>query len=237
MKFKPKFTQGLFVKRYKRFLADVLCEDGSTLTIHCPNTGSMRFCQEPNTPCWWSISDNPKRKYPHTLEIVTTQSGHRAGINTSRSNALVAEAIESNRVVELANYQTLKAEMKSPIDNSRIDFLLSDHTQDSRPCFVEVKNVTLLEHNNQGFFPDAVSERGAKHLRTLTELLDHGYRCVLFFCVQHTGIKSVSPADHIDPTYGRLLREAAAAGVEIIAYTGKVTATEISLTKSLPVIY
>ena len=236
MQFDPKFLKGLFQKRYKRFLADVLTEDGELLTVHCPNTGSMRNCLAPNAPCWYSVSDNPKRKYPNTLEIVTTPDGYLAGINTSRTNHLVAEAIKLGQVEELRHYQTVKAEQKSPIDNSRLDFFLTGHPDDPRNCFVEVKNVTLMEAPGAGYFPDAVSDRGAKHLQVLTELLNHGYRSVLFFCVQHTGIETVAPADFIDEKYGRLLRQAHLAGVEVLAYRYRINAGEIAIDKALPIV-
>lgn len=236
MQFTPKLRKVLFQKRYKRFLTDVTQDDGSTLTVHCPNTGSMKHCLAPNTDCWISESNNPKRKYPNTLEIVTTPTGHKAGINTSRANALVAEAIDRGIITELSHYQTVKPEAKSPIDNSRMDFLLSDHPSDHRACFVEVKNVTLLEEDGRGYFPDSVSERGSKHLQVLTELLNHNYRTALLFCVQHSGINTVSPADHIEPRYGQLLREAHKAGVEILAYRATLSAEEIRIDQAIPVV-
>lgn len=236
MKITPKLQQGILIRRYKRFLADIRTEDGNTLTVHCPNTGSMRNCLQPEKPCWYSLSDNAKRKYPHTLEIVTASGNHRAGINTGRANHLVKEAITDGTIAELSHYQTIKPETVCGIDNSRMDFLLTDSDQDQRDCFVEVKNVTLMEQKGCGYFPDAVSTRGAKHLRALTELVQQGKRAVLLFCVQHAGITSVAPADHIDPEYGRLLRVAASEGVEILAYQAKLTVTDIRLYRSLPII-
>lgn len=236
MKISPKLQQGKLLRRYKRFLADVQTSDGEILTVHCPNTGSMRHCLVPESPCWYSLSDNPKRKYPHTLEIVTAQGGHRAGINTSRANHLVKEALQNGVITELAHYSTIKPEAKCGIGNSRIDFLLTDNPQDTRACFVEVKNVTLMTAKGQGYFPDAVSDRGAKHLMALTELAANGHRAVLLFCVQHHGIESVAPADEIDPNYGKLLRIAANSGVEILAYKAKLSVNNITLTLPLPVI-
>ncbi|WP_317931830.1 DNA/RNA nuclease SfsA [Halioxenophilus sp. WMMB6] len=235
MKFSPKFSKATFIKRYKRFLTDIQLADGSVITVHCPNTGSMKNCVAPGTPCWYSTSDNPKRKYPNTLELITTPTGDLAGINTSRTNALVAEAIANGVVAELAGYRTIKPEVKCAIDNSRIDFLLSDGRASEPDCFVEVKNVTLREADGLGYFPDAVSERGSKHLRALMALKAEGYRSVLFFCVQHSGITSVSPADHIDAVYGQTLREAAAAGVEILAYGCQLSASCCAIDHKLPV--
>lgn len=235
MKISPKLHQGTLLKRYKRFLADVTTQTGDTLTVHCPNTGSMRNCLAPGKPCWYSESDNPKRKYPHTLEIVTTDKGHRAGINTSRANPLVSEAISNGVIAQLSHYDTIKAEVKCNIGNSRMDFLLTDSAKDTRDCFVEVKNVTLMEAPGEGFFPDAVSERGAKHIQTLIELAAKGYRAVLIYCVQHTGIETVAPAENIDPHYATLLRQATQNGVEIYAYKAKLTVHNISLLNEIPV--
>jgi len=236
MKISPKLSRGILHRRYKRFLADITDETGQPLTVHCPNTGSMRHCIAPETPCWYSHSNNPKRKYPNTLEIVTTVDGHKAGINTGRANSLVAEAIDNGTIAELAGYQTLRTEAKCGVENSRMDFLLTNHHRDDRPCYVEVKNVTLLEADGRGYFPDAVSERGSKHLRALATLTQQGCRAVLLFCVQHSGITSASPADHIDPEYGRNLLRAVESGVEILAYQAQLTPSNIALHKPLPVI-
>lgn len=208
----------VLLKRYKRFLADIRLPGGDELTIHCPNTGSMKNCVLPDSPCWYSVSANKVRKYPHTLEIVTAPGGHLAGINTMRTNPLVEMALRAGTIAELQGYQSLRREVVCGNESSRIDFLLENNPQDARPCYVEVKNVTLMEGEGRGFFPDAVSLRGTKHLRELMFIVKQGHRAVLLFCVQHTGIETVSPADAIDPLYGKTLREAIHAGVEVIAY-------------------
>lgn len=232
MKLNPPLQQALFLRRYKRFLADVRLPSGEEVTIHCPNTGSMKECLAENSDCWFSVSDNPKRKYSRTWDIATTPSGDLAGINTGRANALVAEAIESGIIVELQGYDSIRREVRYGDEGSRIDFLLSGAQGD---CYVEVKNVTLGYEDGQGFFPDAVSARGAKHLRELMLMVEAGSRAVLLFCVQHTGIVCVSPAADIDPLYASTLREAAAVGVEILAYKASLSNREIVLTQSLPV--
>jgi sugar fermentation stimulation protein A len=226
----------LLLRRYKRFLADVRLPDGNVITVHCPNTGSMKNCVVENSPCWYSVSDNPKRKYPHTLEVVTTPGGHLAGINTGRANHLVAAALAAGVIAELQGYRELRREVVYGTERSRIDFVLTG-AADNRPCYVEVKSVTLMENEGQGLFPDAVSERGSKHLRELMAMVQHGYRAVLLFCVQHTGIQWVEPADAIDPLYGRLLREAIAVGVEVLAYQATINpaAGELVLAKKIPV--
>lgn len=231
------FFPAVLRKRYKRFLADIVLPDGRELTIHCPNTGSMKNCVLPDSACWYSVSDSKTRKYPQTLELVTTPGNHVAGINTARANALVESAIHTGVIAELQGYTTLKREQVYGQEKSRIDLLLSEHAQDARLCYVEVKNLTLMEAEGEGFFPDAVSERGSKHLRELMAMVKQGHRAVLVFCVQHTGITSVRPADHIDALYGATLREAKAAGVELLAYAAEILPQQnhIALVQSLPV--
>lgn len=238
-----QFYPALLLKRYKRFLADIRLPGGTELTIHCPNTGSMKNCVLPESPCWYSVSDSKTRKYPQTLEVVTTPGGYLAGINTMRTNALVERALRENVIAELRGYKTLRREVVYGSEKSRIDFLLSDsesltdNREDARLCYLEVKNVTLMEAEGEGFFPDAVSERGSKHLRELMAMVEHGHRAVLLFCVQHTGIKSVKAAHHIDSVYGETLLAAVNAGVEVLAYTAIIKPEQgaIWLERSLPV--
>ncbi|QIL91676.1 DNA/RNA nuclease SfsA [Microbulbifer harenosus] len=232
MKFDPALGEGLLLRRYKRFLADIQLSSGEIITIHCPNTGSMKNCWLENTPCWFSDSGNAKRKYRHTLEITTTPEGALAGVNTGRANALVEEAIHSGVIRELQGYDSLRREVKYGEENSRIDLLLSRGDGD---CYVEVKNVTLAE-GARGMFPDAVSVRGAKHLRELQKLAEAGVRAVLFYCVQHSGIETVEAAGEIDPAYAAALVQAVEAGVEVIAYRAALAAGEIRLAERLPFI-
>lgn len=241
MQLSSRLIEGRLVKRYKRFLADVVLPDGSVVTAHCPNTGSMRGCQPDNARVWLTGNNNPKRKLRYTWELVEVASGHVACINTARPNAQVGDAIDAGVISELSGYAASKSEVKYGAENSRIDWFLSGHG--SQPdAWVEVKNVTLSELTDmhsvpQGFFPDAVTVRGQKHLRELMAQAEAGDRAVLCFCVNHTGIDVVRPADHIDPTYGGLLREAAAAGVEILAYRADDLAQgSLQLRTSVPVI-
>jgi sugar fermentation stimulation protein A len=229
MKFDPPLQQGVLLRRYKRFLADIESASGELITIHCPNTGSMKNCWLERSPCWYSDSGNPKRKYRHTLEITTTPEGALAGVNTGRANALVEEAIVNGTIRELQGYEEIRREVRYGDENSRIDLLLRG---DAGDCYVEVKNVTLAE-GNLGLFPDAVSSRGARHLRELQTLAQKGVRAVLFYCVQHSGIESVSAAREIDPVYAQTLGSAVAAGVEVIAYRACISAKEIALKERL----
>ena len=207
MKFPEPLVEGRLIRRYKRFLADVRLPDGSEVTAHCPNTGSMLGCQPENARVWLSRSDNPKRKLQYTWELVETSPGQLACVNTARPNNQAKEAVLAGTV----------------------------------DAWVEVKNVTLAE-DGQGFFPDAVTERGQKHLRELMAQVQQGDRAVLFFVVNHTGIQTVRPADHIDRKYGELLREACDAGVEVIAYRADLSESDgtptgvLTLTESVPVI-
>jgi sugar fermentation stimulation protein A len=226
----PPLTPGTLVRRYKRFLADVVLEDGSCVTVHCPNSGSMKGCALPGSRVFISHSSNISRKYPFTWELVET-GGFWAGINTGLPNRLAREAIENGTVVELQGYETIRPEVPYG-EHSRIDLLLESPPQ---RCFVEVKNVTLVE-NDLALFPDAVTTRGQKHLNELMRVVREGDRAVIFFTVQRGDARSVSPADAIDPEYGRLLRLAMKCGVEALAYLASVTPKEIRLTERLPVV-
>ncbi|TQV68291.1 DNA/RNA nuclease SfsA [Exilibacterium tricleocarpae] len=236
MKFAPPLQQAVLLKRYKRFLADVTLDSGEQTTIHCPNTGSMKNCILEGSPCWFSTSANPKRKYPYTWEIATTPAGALAGINTGRSNALVVEAVETGVITELQGYETLRTEVAYGAERSRIDILLQGRAGETGArCYVEVKNVTLEDTGGRGLFPDAVSARGTKHLRELMGVVAGGDRAVLLYCVQHTDIRWVEPADTIDPHYGETLREAVALGVEVVAYRASLSPLEIVLQRRLEV--
>lgn len=233
MKFPYPLQEGRLIRRYKRFLADIELSDGTHVTAHCPNTGSMRHCAEPGSRVWVWDSGNPKRKYPLTWELVEVDQQYLACINTGRANNLVAEAIAGGVIEQLADYAELKKEVADG-EGSRIDFLLQD--PDKCSVWIEVKNVTLLEERGWGSFPDAVTARGAKHLTALQHRVANGERAVLLFCVAHEGIERVRPADQIDPEYGRLLRQVVQAGVEVLAYRTRICPEQIQLVERLPVI-
>ena len=231
MDFSSPLIQGTLIKRYKRFLADVKLADGSIVIAHCPNTGAMTGCAEPGWKVWLSPSTNPKRKLLYTWEVVLTDQNHWIGINTHKANELVKEAIQENKIAELIGYQNLQAEVKFGEEKSRIDFLLTDATK--ADCYVEVKSVTLLQ-NNKGYFPDAKTLRGQKHLRELSAIANQGKRAVLFFCVQHTGIQSVQVAEHIDLDYAKELKQALSSGVQILCYGCEISPEKIFINQSLP---
>lgn len=234
MRFPVPLLEARLVKRYKRFLADVILDDGTALTVHCPNTGSMLGCQTPGSRVWLSRSDNPKRKYAHTWELVEIDGGVLVGINTGRSNALVREAIESGVIGEFAGYAEIRPEVRYGKENSRVDFLLSGR---QAACYLEVKNVTAAVDEGIALFPDAVSVRGTRHLRELiATLAKGGQRAALCFCVQRADVREVRPADDIDADYGRTLREALAAGVQVIAYRAKLSPEAVALVERIPVV-
>ncbi len=238
MKFSPPLQPAVLLRRYKRFLADVRLPSGIDVTIHCPNTGSMRNCIAEGKPLWFSTSDNPKRKYSRTWEVATTPAGDLAGIKSAYANKLTVDAIASGLIQELQGYKLQRTEVRYGEERSRIDILLQNEGEPS--CYVEVKSVTLREDTvflaNRGLFPDSVSARGSKHLRELMAVQAQGHRAVLLFCVQNSGILSVAPADELDPLYGKLLRQAVAVGVEVYAYGANVSAEGIELIRPLPVL-
>ncbi len=232
MHFPTPLLEGRLVRRYQRFLADVETADG-LVTAHCPNTGSMQGCKDAGMRVWLSPADNPARKLAWTWELVETAPGVIVGVHTGRSNGLVREAIEAGTVPELTGYPTIRPEQKYG-EGSRIDLLLQ---APGRPdCYVEVKNVTAAVEGGVGYFPDAVTTRGAKHLREMSAMVAAGSRAVLVFCVQRSDVTEVRPADHIDPAYGQALREALAAGVEVIALGATVTPEGITLERRLAVV-
>ena len=233
MQFTPALQPATLVQRYKRFLADVVTPEGVALTLHCPNTGAMTGCATPGDTVWYSTSLNIKRKYPHTWEITQTAGGEYICVNTLRANQLVKEAISLDLIPELRGYNSLKTEVKYGAENSRIDFLLQ--AEDQPECYIEVKSVTLADRDN-GYFPDAVTLRGQKHLRELISVAAEGKRAVLFFAVLHSAIGKFSPARHIDPKYAQLLNEAQKQGVEIFAYKAELSADNMTLRSSLPIV-
>ncbi len=234
MLFANPLIEAKLIRRYKRFLADVELKCGTAATASCPNTGSMMGVAEPGSRVWLNYAPSPTRKYDYTWELTQNPNGTLVGINTSRPNSLVVEAIQSSVIKELAGYETIRREVKYGNEGSRIDLLLE---QPDRPyCYVEIKNVTAAVDNGVALFPDAVSERGTKHLRELMSMVKNGHRAVLLYCAQRDDVTQVRPADEIDPLYGKTLREAIHAGVEAIAYGADVSFNGIHLKRPLAVV-
>jgi len=232
MLFSPPLKSARLIARYKRFLADVVTPEGETLTIHCANTGAMTGCATPGDTVWYSTSDSLTRKYPHSWELTETQQAHWICVNTLRANQLVKEALLAAAIPELAGYERCQAEVRYGEEKSRIDFLLQ--AVGRRNCYIEVKSVTLL-HQGKGYFPDAVTVRGQKHLRELSAVAAAGHRAVLLFAVLHSGIEDVSPARHIDARYADQLVQAQQDGVEILAYRADLSPAGLFLKKPVAV--
>ena len=228
MKLEAPLLKATLVKRYKRFLADAVLENSQTITAHCPNTGSMKTCGSPGDTIYLSHNDDPKRKLKYTWEFTET-SGGLIGINTHRPNQIVKEALQNRKISELSEYSKVFPEKKR--GNSRLDFYL-EGDKNKPACWVEVKNVTLLE-DNQLLFPDAVSERALKHIKTLEEILKEGERAVLLFLINRPEGTSFKPAEHIDPAYSKALIEAKEKGVEVLCYRSENSLEGSTLGKAL----
>lgn len=232
----PALIECVFLRRYKRFLADVRLPDGTMLTVHCPNSGSMRGCQPPDARAW--ISDShmpgkppPKRKLRYTLEIIEVD-GSLVCVNTQRPNALVEEALAAGRISAFAGQQ-IKREVK--FGASRIDFRLTADT--GHQTWIEVKNATMGVGEGVTRFPDAVTTRGTKHLRELIRLVEAGHTAVIFFCAGRDDTQVVQPARGIDPTYADTLQAASDAGVRLMAHRVEIApdASRLQLAEAVPV--
>ncbi|MGM0574775.1 MAG: DNA/RNA nuclease SfsA [Myxococcota bacterium] len=228
----PPLVAGRLVRRYKRFLADVVLDDGREVVAHCMNTGSMMGCQDPDSRVWLRPADNPKRKLKWTWEIAS-DGDVLVGINTQLPNRLARRAVEADAIPGLAGYRSVRREVKYG-ERSRIDLLLEEHPDDARPCYVEVKNVTLAD-DGVACFPDAVTKRGLKHLRELEGMVEQGARAVMLYLVQRDDAGTFAPAARIDPDYAAALAEVTEAGVEVEAWRAEVTPEAVSLGGSLAV--
>jgi sugar fermentation stimulation protein A len=227
MLFSSRLIRGTLVRPYKRFLADVRLPNGEMVTAHCTNTGSMLGCNEPGSVVYLSLSPNKGRKLAYTWEMIQIKRTW-IGINTFHPNRLVAEAIEAGAIPELSGYEVVRREVKVSA-HSRLDLCLDGQ---SGSCYVEVKNVTM-SFDGAAAFADAVSDRATKHLRELIRLKRKGHRAAIVFVIQRADCKHFRPADEIDPEYGRWLRKAASAGVEILPYAAKVTPRGILLAEKI----
>ncbi len=229
MQLPTPLLSGKLVRRYKRFFADVELDDGSVVTAHTPNTGSMKQCAVPGYPVLISRADDPKRKLKYTLELIRV-GDYLVDTHTQRANRVVEEALRNGWIAGLDGY-SITAEYR--FGDSRIDFYLE---KGEEKILVEVKNVTLCCQETVACFPDAVTTRGQKHLRELLAAKQQGFRAVIFFLVQRGEATAFTPADDIDPDYGRILREVTAQGVEALAYKTEVSTTENRVAEKIPVV-
>ncbi len=221
---------GKLIKRYKRFLADIELPDKKTLTVHCPNTGSMHGCSAPGSSVVISLSNNPKRKYPWTLELVEVNQTW-VGVNTSLTNKLVHEALLNKTIDNFGNLTSIKPEIKVS-SKSRLDFLLES---DETTTYLEVKNCSMAKEGT-ALFPDAVTARGTKHIEELMKLKSEGNNAAILFCIQRKDATQFSPASSIDPIYAQTLKKAADRGVMVVAYQAEIKPPSIRIMKQLPVL-
>ncbi|AHW61075.1 DNA/RNA nuclease SfsA [Draconibacterium orientale] len=227
MKFEKELVHGRLIKRYKRFLADIELDTGEIIVAHCTNSGSMKSCLENGAEVYLTPVDDPKRKTKFTWEMIKI-NGDWVGINTGNPNKLAYEALLYGEIPGLDEYTTVKREVK--FGDSRFDVYAENETE---KCFVEVKNVSMKE-NEYALFPDAVTTRGQKHLKTLMDVKRQGMRAVMLYIIQRSDVQLFAPAKEIDPVYADLLKQAHRAGVEIFPMQAKVTPSEITWSKKLP---
>ncbi len=228
MKF-PELIQGKLIKRYKRFLADIILENGEEITAHVPNSGAMTSCIEENCLVWVSFHDNPKRKLKYTLEL--TQIGENLiCTNTGIANKIGIEAIKNGTIKELQGYSSLKPEQKYG-EKSRIDILL-EKKNDDKKCYVEIKSVSL-KVDNELAFPDAVTSRGTKHLNELISMVEEGHRAIMLYIIQRTDKANFRIASEIDKKYYETFLEARKKGVEVLVYQSSINHDEIKISKKV----
>jgi len=230
MKFPSPLVRGRLVQRYKRFFADVILDDGTTVTAHCPNPGAMLGVNTPGLSVWLSKSEDPKRKLAHTLELVLTAEGALTGVNTMHPNRIVAEALDAGAIPELTGYETIRREVKYG-EASRVDFLLT--SQDRPACWLEIKNCHLSRGSGLAEFPDCVAARSSRHLHELAAMAKAGDRAVVLFVVQRMDCDRFSACAELDPVFARTLGEVAGEGVEVLVYACEVDELAVRLNRRI----
>ncbi|MBT3599316.1 MAG: DNA/RNA nuclease SfsA [Candidatus Pelagibacter sp.] len=230
MKFTKSLIKGKLVKRYKRFFADIKLNE-ETIIAHCPNTGSMMGLLDEGNEVFVSKNDDPKRKLKYTLEIIKVKK-NLVGVNTHFANKIAFHGLSNNLVKEVKNANNIKPEVFFDKE-TRFDFLVE---KDNQKTFVEVKNVTLSRKDKLAEFPDAVTSRGSKHLKTLIEATKKGYKTYLLFLVQIQGVTDFKIAKDIDKEYYENYKLAKKAGVKFLAYRCKISSKEIKIEKKIKII-
>lgn len=226
MRFASPIVEAKFLRRYQRFFADFELQDGTVVTAHCANPGSMKTCLVTGAMSWLTTTDNPKRKLRYTWQVVEIE-GERVFVNPAMANDVVVAAIREGGLMEFSDYSLVEREVRVS-ENTRIDLVLKGPAP---TCFVEVKCATMAAGIGVAAFPDSVTIRGTRHLRELMQLKASGLRAMLFFCVSRERATIVEPADDIDPVYGAALREAVAAGVEVLAYACEISGEGVRLAR------
>ncbi len=229
MEFSKPLTEAILLRRYKRFLADIAVNKRDRETIYCPNTGAMRGLDVLGSRIWYSSSENQRRKYPHTWEIVEVDGGYLVCVNSQLKCPLVLEAIENGMITEFQGYETIEQEVCVANVEGKFDFKLTTPESDEADLYVNVQSVTMGDEIHRGFFPDAINLRATQQLKELMMLKERGERAAFLYCVMHTGINQVFPADHLDSQFGQTLRLAHKIGVEIYAYRAKMDEQSIML--------
>lgn len=235
MRFPAPLVPARLVRRYKRFLADMVLDSGEPITAHCANPGSMLGLTAEGNRCWLSRSADPKRKLAWSWELAEVDFGRgpeMVGINTAHPNRLVEEAVRAGTIADLAGYDTLRREVAYG-RASRVDMVLSGG---GRPdCYVEVKNVHLMRRPDLAEFPDSVTARGTRHLEELGDMVAAGHRAVMVFLIQYGGADRFALARDIDPAYGKAFDRARARGVEMLAWACRLNPQEIVVERAVPV--
>lgn len=231
MRFQTPLLPAVLIRRYKRFLADARLEDGTEITAHCANPGSMMGLADPGSRIWLEPNDDPKKKLKYGWRLVDHENGHFTGVDTSVPNRALKTALMAHQLPELAAYPMVRSEVKYG-ENSRIDFLLTGN--DLPDLYVEVKSVTLSRSPGLAEFPDSVTARGTKHLGELHQMVTAGHRAMMLYLVQRTDAQTVTLARDIDPTYAAAFDVAQAAGVEVLAYDCQISPEAIDIGAPLP---
>jgi len=227
MNFENKLISGVFIKRYKRFFVDVQIKN-KVITAHCPNTGSMQGLLKEGNKVWLNKSNNPNRKLKYTLQIIE-DSGSKVGVNTHLTNKIFLSALENNIIKEFSKDINIRSEVKFG-DNTRFDFLIK---KKNYKAFIEVKNVTLVRKTKIAEFPDAITSRGAKHIKELIKASKKGYKIYIFFIIQREDCNQFAIASDIDPEYSKLLSKAVKKKLNVLCYDCKFSSKGIKLNKKL----
>lgn len=244
MKFQTPLEEGVLLRRYKKFLADVVLASQEKHTIFCANTSRLAGCNLLGSRVWFSRSTNPGKTHQDTWELVELEGGRLVCVNHQRAKQVILDGIALGKIASLRHYDHIVSDAK--FNQQRFDFLLSEqpHFNDKKAlsgfpkddnCFVVVQSVTLGDEIHRGFFPDSDEKKITKQLAALIEAKEMGYRAVWVYCVMNSGINRIFPADHINPEFGCLLRQAVIRGVEVLAYRAHITLEELYITDPVEV--
>ncbi len=231
MRFNGYLTEGILLKRYFRFLVEVALKNNKRRMIYCPNLGRLNNCDILGTRIWFSTLSRLSQGYLDILELAEVERGALVSINPQHAERLVREAIESGIIKELEGFHFLQTSIMPNLGKG-IELLLKE---DGKQCFIHIQPITSTDERGEGYC--STDELGTVALRQLLALKENNHRAVLLYCIQHTGISVMRPADGVDPVYTRLLREAVQKGVEVLAYRANINLSEMVLEASIPVLF